>query len=84
MAALNSPYLSRAQLLLGDEGMRRLASARILLVGVGGVGSWCAEGLVRSGVRQLTLVDGDQVVPSNVNRQLMALPGTVGQLKAQR
>lgn len=83
MAALNSPYLSRAQLLLGDEGMRRLASARILLVGVGGVGSWCAEGLVRSGIRQLTLVDGDQVVPSNVNRQLMALPGTVGQLKVE-
>ena len=80
---MGSPFLSRAQLLLGDEGMARLAAARVLLVGIGGVGSWCAEGLVRSGIRQLTIVDCDRVAPSNVNRQLMATSKTVGQLKVE-
>jgi tRNA A37 threonylcarbamoyladenosine dehydratase len=79
----NNPSLSRTTLLLGDDVMEALSQARVLLFGVGGVGSWCAEGLVRSGVRHLTLVDSDCVSPSNVNRQLMALPATVGQVKVE-
>ena len=58
-----------------------MASKRVLLIGVGGVGSWCAEALVRTGIRQLTIVDCDTVCLSNVNRQLMATPQTVGQMK---
>lgn len=73
--------LSRTRLLLGDEATERLAHARVILFGVGGVGSWCAEALVRSGVRLLTIVDPDCVCPSNINRQLMATTQTVGQVK---
>ena len=61
--------------------MGRLAEVRVILFGVGGVGSWCAEGLVRSGIRHLTLVDADCVAPSNVNRQRMATVHTVGRSK---
>ena len=72
---------NRAELLLGADVMERLASARVILFGVGGVGSWCAEGLVRSGVKHLTIVDADNVVPSNINRQRMATVSTVGRSK---
>lgn len=61
--------------------MARLASARVLLVGVGGVGSWCAEALARTGVGSLALVDDDVVVPSNVNRQCPATTATIGRKK---
>jgi tRNA A37 threonylcarbamoyladenosine dehydratase len=74
---------NRARLLLGDEGMKRIASKRVLLFGVGGVGSWCAESLVRSGVVHLTIVDADTVNVTNVNRQLMATTRTVGQVKVE-
>ena len=74
---------NRARLLLGDEGMERIAAKRILLFGVGGVGSWCAESLVRSGVRHLTIVDADTVNITNVNRQLMATTRTVGKVKVE-
>ncbi|MCR4613695.1 MAG: tRNA threonylcarbamoyladenosine dehydratase [Bacteroidaceae bacterium] len=73
----------RAELLLGQEAMERLATRRVLLVGVGGVGSWCAEGLIRNGIRHLTLVDGDRVCASNVNRQLMATTETLGEVKVE-
>ena len=63
--------------------MARIASARVILFGVGGVGSWCAETLVRSGICHLTMVDGDVVVPSNINRQLMATTATLGQYKVE-
>ena len=72
---------NRAELLLGADVMERLAEVRVILFGVGGVGSWCAEGLVRSGIRHLTLVDADSVAPSNVNRQRMATVHTVGRSK---
>ena len=72
---------SRTELLIGREAMDRLQCARIILFGVGGVGSWCAESLVRSGIRRLTLVDSDRVSPTNINRQLPATVRTVGQLK---
>ncbi|MBR5353297.1 MAG: tRNA threonylcarbamoyladenosine dehydratase [Bacteroidales bacterium] len=78
---MDSSIFNRTELLVGTEGMERLAAARVILFGVGGVGSWCAEGLVRSGVGHLTLVDGDVVVPSNINRQLMATTATVGRVK---
>ena len=74
---------SRLQLLVGRQQLERLASARVIIFGVGGVGSWCAEALVRSGICHLTIVDSDVVVPSNINRQLMATTATVGQPKVE-
>ena len=71
----------RAELLLGDEAMSRIAEKRVIIFGVGGVGSWCAESLVRSGIRKLTIVDSDCVSVTNINRQLMATTKTVGQVK---
>ena len=73
----------RAELLLGHEAMHRIAQKRVIVFGVGGVGSWCAEGLVRSGVCHLTIVDSDRVCLSNINRQLMATTQTVGQVKVE-
>ena len=63
--------------------MERIAAKRVLLFGVGGVGSWCAESLVRSGIMHLTIVDADCVNITNVNRQLMATTRTVGRLKVE-
>lgn len=73
--------LHRTELLLGAEALDRLARTRVLLFGVGGVGSWCAEGLIRSGVGHLTLVDPDRICETNVNRQLQATARNVGQVK---
>ena len=72
---------NRAELLLGADVMERLAGIRIILFGAGGVGSWCAEGLVRSGIVHLTIVDADCVAPSNINRQRMATVRTVDRPK---
>ncbi len=72
---------NRALLLLGDDVMERLAAARVIVFGIGGVGSWCAESLIRSGLGHLTIVDNDDVCSSNINRQLMATTRTVGQPK---
>lgn len=69
--------------LYGDAAYRRIRGARIAIVGVGGVGSWAAEALARSGVASLTLIDLDQVSESNVNRQIQALGETIGQAKVQ-
>lgn len=68
--------------LVGDEAMKRLLGAHVIVVGLGGVGSWAAESLVRSGVGRLTLVDFDEVCITNFNRQLQAVQGQVGQKKA--
>ena len=73
----------RSELLLGDEAMERIAQKRVIIFGVGGVGSWCAESLVRSGIRQLTIVDSDRVCITNINRQLMATSKTIGQVKVE-
>ena len=62
----------RSELLLGDEAMTRIAEKRVIIFGVGGVGSWCAESLIRSGIKHLTIVDSDRVCITNINRQLMA------------
>ncbi|MBP5548390.1 MAG: tRNA threonylcarbamoyladenosine dehydratase [Bacteroidales bacterium] len=72
---------SRTVRLVGDEAMSRIGSSRVIIFGVGGVGSWCAEGLVRSGIGHLTIVDGDLVCASNVNRQAMATTETIGRVK---
>lgn len=71
----------RARLLLGEETMKRLAETKVIVFGVGGVGSWCVEALVRTGVGHITIVDCDRVAASNINRQLMATTETVGQVK---
>ncbi len=74
-------FQSRTRLLIGDDAAARLSEVRVIVFGVGGVGSWCVEGLVRSGVRRVTIVDHDCVCPSNVNRQLMATVPNVGRVK---
>ena len=71
----------RGRLLLGDEVMEAVANVSVIVFGVGGVGSWCVESLVRSGIRNITIVDSDCVCLSNVNRQLMATTDTIGQVK---
>ena len=79
----DDPIYNRTSLLVGPDVMTALGEARVIIFGVGGVGSWCAEGLVRSGVTHITLVDSDRVCITNVNRQLMATPSTVGQVKVE-
>ena len=79
----NKPFFNRSRLLLGDPAMSRLASARVIIFGVGGVGSWTAEGLVRSGIGHITIVDSDRVCITNVNRQMMATSLTVGMVKVE-
>ncbi len=71
----------RAARLLGDEGIARLASSTVTVFGVGGVGSFAAEALVRSGVGRLVLVDYDRICVTNVNRQIHAMKGTLGKTK---
>lgn len=78
-----SGIFSRTEMLLGSDNLGRIARAKVILFGVGGVGSWCAEALVRSGIRHLTIVDSDCVDPSNINRQLPALTTTIGRLKVE-
>lgn len=80
---LEQQIFHRSRLLMGDAPLQRLHDIRVILFGVGGVGSWCAESLVRSGVKHLTIVDSDRVNISNVNRQLMATTLTVGQVKVE-
>ena len=73
----------REEMLLGSRAMEKLRGSHVAVFGLGGVGSWCAEALGRSGVGRLTLVDEDTVGPSNINRQLCALGSTLGRPKAQ-
>lgn len=75
-------WLSRTELLIGAEALHRLARSHVMVVGLGGVGSYAAEFIARSGVGKLTIIDGDVVDPSNRNRQLPALATTHGQSKA--
>ena len=71
----------RTELLLGHDTMEHLSQKKVIIFGVGGVGSWCAESLVRSGIINLTIVDPDYVCESNINRQLMATHSTIGKPK---
>lgn len=78
---MSENWLQRTELFLGSERLARVASSRVLVVGLGGVGSWAAEMLCRSGVGHLTLVDADSVDVTNINRQMPALVSTVGRPK---
>jgi len=76
-------FFSRSEALLGEKTMEALRTKRVILFGVGGVGSWCAEALVRTGLSHLTIVDGDTVQASNLNRQLPATRETMGMPKVE-
>jgi tRNA A37 threonylcarbamoyladenosine dehydratase len=77
-----SDWLSRTEILLGEEGMCKLKASNVLIVGLGGVGAYAAEMICRAGVGKMTIVDGDSIHPSNRNRQLLALGSTEGKAKA--
>ena len=83
MQTKNTEALLRTELLLGKEAMERLGSARVIIFGVGGVGGYTLEALVRSGVGSITAVDSDTVSVSNINRQIIATEKTVGRLKVE-
>lgn len=80
---MDNDWTTRTALLLGTEGMRRLAASHVLVVGLGGVGAYAAEEIARAGVGRMTLVDADVVSLSNLNRQLPALHSTLGKPKAE-
>ncbi len=71
----------RTELLLGNQVMEKITQTKVIVFGVGGVGSWCVESLVRSGVSHITIVDSDRVCITNINRQLLATTKTVGRVK---
>jgi tRNA threonylcarbamoyladenosine dehydratase len=73
----------RTELLIGHEKINEIGKKRVIIFGIGGVGSWCAESLVRSGIEKLTIVDSDRVCITNINRQLHATTQTVGQVKTE-
>ena len=79
---MTTPFYSRTELLLQPDGMARLQAAHVLVVGLGGVGGYAAEQMCRAGIGKLTVVDGDTVSETNLNRPLIALHSTVGQPKA--
>lgn len=80
---MRAERFSRLRLLYGAEALARLASSSVAVVGIGGVGGYAAEALARSAVGRLTLIDFDVVAPSNINRQVHALEGTLGRAKVQ-
>ena len=80
---MNYEWLERTNLLLGDEKLKKLQDANILVVGLGGVGAYAAEMIARSGVGRMTIADADTVSPTNINRQLIALHSTIGKQKAE-
>ena len=73
---------SRTRMMIGEDGLQILAASHVAILGLGGVGSFAAESLARCGVGKLTLVDYDIIVPSNLNRQLLALRSTLGRCKS--
>ena len=79
----NREALSRTELLLGNEAIERLGNARVIIFGIGGVGGYALEALVRSGIGSITAVDSDTVSVSNINRQIIATEKTVGRLKVE-
>jgi tRNA A37 threonylcarbamoyladenosine dehydratase len=75
-------WLARTELLIGKEALQTLAASHVMVVGLGGVGSYAAEFIARSGIGKMTIIDGDVVDPTNRNRQLPALATNHGELKA--
>ncbi len=80
---LKRGIFQRTELLFGKERMERVMSKKVIIFGIGGVGSWCAESLIRSGIQHLTIVDSDRVCMTNINRQLHATTLTVGEVKTE-
>ena len=82
---MNNEYLpyERTIQLIGEAAFERLQATRVILFGAGGVGGWCAEALVRTGIGHLTIVDFDEVAPSNLNRQIVATRDTLGKPKSE-
>lgn len=76
-------YLDRTEMLIGEEGIRKLADAKVLVFGVGGVGGHVCEALARAGVGEIYIVDGDTVAESNINRQIIATYNNLGQSKVE-
>ena len=83
MRHMENGRFERSRSLLGDAAFSKLGDIGVAVFGVGGVGGWCAEALVRTGVRRLTLIDDDTVAESNINRQRQANPSTIGKPKAE-
>lgn len=83
MQAEENAIFNRAELLLGKDFILAAKDRKVIVFGVGGVGSWCVEGLVRSGICDITIVDSDVVCVTNVNRQLMATSENIGQSKVE-
>lgn len=83
MRSKEKEIFQRTERLLGSALMEKIATKKVILFGIGGVGSWCAESLIRSGIRHLTIVDSDLVNISNINRQLHATTLTVGEVKTE-
>lgn len=79
---MNLDWLERTELLIGNEQLVKLSNSNVLVVGLGGVGSYAAEFICRAGVGKMTIIDGDTVDPTNKNRQLPALNSTIGKSKA--
>jgi tRNA threonylcarbamoyladenosine dehydratase len=74
-------WQSRTELLIGEYGLHILSNSHVLIAGLGGVGGWAAEHLVRTGIGEITLIDSDTITESNINRQIIALHSTIGQSK---
>jgi len=79
----NIDWQDRTRLLIGDNGLEKLRLSNVIVVGLGGVGGYVVEALVRAGVGHLTLVDGDVFALSNLNRQILATQSTIGKSKAE-
>ncbi len=80
---MNTEWLSRTELLLGEERLEQVKNAHVLIVGLGGVGAYTAELLCRAGIGQMTIVDGDDIEATNINRQLPATNDTLGKDKTE-
>jgi len=80
---MNVMWQTRTELLLGKEKLEKLAASHVLVVGLGGVGAYAAEMICRAGVGKMTIVDGDKITESNINRQLPALNSTIGRYKTE-
>ena len=83
MFGMENEIYERSRALLGIDAFTMLSEKRIVVLGNGGVGGWCAEALLRTGARHITLIDDDYVAWSNINRQRQALPSTVDKLKVE-
>ena len=80
---INNDIFHRVNLVLGEEFVRRAGDMKVIVLGLGGVGSWCAEGLFRTGFTNMTIVDCDTVNATNINRQMPALSTTIGKKKTE-